>query len=75
MKTHAIRWKSTVNGRAGTGTRLFDQEQAERLAIELNEQYPEIEHEAVIHSPMPAEPEAREPTSSAGQSRDSDSNK
>ena len=63
MRTHAIRWKSTVNGSTGTGTKLFEQEQAERLAKELNEHYPEIDHEAVIHSPTPAEPAVREPDS------------
>jgi len=48
MNTHAIRWKSTVSGSIGTGTKLFAKEEAERLAAELNEEYPEIDHEAVI---------------------------
>jgi hypothetical protein len=47
-KTHAIHWKSTATGGVGTGTKLFEQEEAERLATELNENYPEIEHKAVI---------------------------
>ena len=56
MKTHAIHWKSTVSGRIGTGTRLFEKEEAERLATELNEDYPDIDHDAVIPVPPSAEP-------------------
>lgn len=48
MKTYAIHWKSTLNGITGTGTRLFEKEEAERLTTELNERYPEIDHEAII---------------------------
>jgi len=51
MKTHAIHWKSTVNGKIGTGIRLFEKEEAERLATELNEDYPDIDHNAVIPVP------------------------
>lgn len=47
MKTHVIHWKSISNGRIGTGTKLFEKEEAEHLAIELNEGYPDIVHEAV----------------------------
>ncbi len=47
MKTHAIHWKSTVSGKIGTGTRLFEKEEAKRLATELNEDYPDIDHDAV----------------------------
>ena len=54
MKTHAIYWKSAVSGQIGTGTKLFEREEAERLATELNEGYPDIDHEAVI--PVPAAP-------------------
>ena len=61
MKTHAIHWKSTVSGSIGTGTKLFEKEAAERLATELNESYPEIDHEAVIPAPTPADPAAAEP--------------
>jgi len=56
MKTHAIHWKSTVSGKIGTGTRLFEKEEAERLATELNEYYPDIDHDAVIPVPSSVEP-------------------
>jgi hypothetical protein len=48
MKTYAIHWKSSITGTVGTGTKLFEKEEAERLAAELNENYPDIHHEAVI---------------------------
>jgi len=44
---YVIQWKSLVNGRAGRGTKHFDREEAERLAEELNREYPQIHHEAV----------------------------
>jgi hypothetical protein len=44
---YVIRWKSKVNGRAGRGSKCFDRIEAERLAQELNREYPQIEHEAV----------------------------
>lgn len=46
-KTYVIEWKSKVNGRCGRGTTLFDREEAEILAEELNRDYPEIEHQPV----------------------------
>ncbi len=57
-KTYVIEWKSRINGRAGRGTTLFDGEEAEVLAEELNRDYPEIEHQplntmAVEHSHEP----------------------
>ncbi|MGA2865107.1 MAG: hypothetical protein ABSF95_11560 [Verrucomicrobiota bacterium] len=55
MRTYAIHWKSTVTGTVGTGSRLFEKEEAERLATELNENYPDIDHEAVIPVPPSAE--------------------
>ena len=61
MQTYAIRWKSAVNGSIGTGKGLFAKEKAERLATELNEKYPDIDHEAVIAAPASAEPAAPEP--------------
>jgi len=61
MKTHAIRWKSSVTGRIGTGTKLFEKEAAKRLATELDGSYPEIDHEAVIPVPPAAEPAAAKP--------------
>jgi hypothetical protein len=53
MKTHAIYWKSAISGQIGTGTKLFEKKEAERLATELNEGYPDIDHEAVIPVPAP----------------------
>jgi hypothetical protein len=44
-KMYVIQWKSKVNGRAGRGTKLFDQAEAERLVEELNLEYPQIHHE------------------------------
>ena len=44
-KMYVIHWKSTVNGRAGTGTKLFHRDEAEALVRELNREYPQIEHE------------------------------
>jgi hypothetical protein len=45
--TYVIRWKSKVNGRAGRGTKQFERVEAERLAQELNREYPQIEHEVI----------------------------
>jgi len=64
MKTYAIHWKSSVSGNTGTGTKRFAKEEAGRLATELNEKYPDIDHEAVIPAPTPAEHAAAEPASS-----------
>jgi hypothetical protein len=58
MKTYAIHWKSVVTGTVGTGTKRFEKEEAERLARELNENYPDIKHEAVIPVLHVVEPEA-----------------
>lgn len=63
-KKYVIQWKSNVNGRAGKGTKLFEQEEGQRLVEELNFEHPEIEHELVerrpdpvVHNPAAAEPE------------------
>ena len=53
--TYVIRWKSKVNGRAGRGTKCFERSEAERLAEELNREYPQIEHEAVKMTPQMAQ--------------------
>jgi hypothetical protein len=53
--TYVIRWKSKVNGRAGRGTKQFDRVEAERLAQELNREYPQIEHEVIKWTPQMAE--------------------
>ena len=54
MKTYAIHWKSSVTGTIGTGTKRFEKEDAERLVAELNENYPDIDHEAIIPAPTTA---------------------
>jgi hypothetical protein len=64
MKTHAIYWKSNVSGQIGTGTKLFEKKEAELLATELNEDYPEIDHKAVIPVPTAAESKGEAPTES-----------
>jgi len=47
ISPYVIQWKSKVNGRAGRGTKQFERKEAERLAEELNHEYPDILHEAV----------------------------
>jgi len=61
MKSYTIHWKSIDNGRIGAGTFLFEREEAERLAAELNENYPGIQHQVVLAASAPME-------SAAGQS-------
>jgi hypothetical protein len=61
MKTHAIHWKSRVTGTTGTGTKLFKKKEAERFATELNEDYPDFDHEAVIPVHATAESTVAEP--------------
>jgi len=46
--SYVIQWRSKVNGRAGKGTKEFDRAEAERLAVELNKEYPQILHEPVV---------------------------
>ena len=58
---YVIQWKSSVNGRAGRGTKLFERDEAEELVQELNRDYPDIQHEFVkaegrTLSPSPEEP-------------------
>jgi len=45
---YVIQWKSLVNGRSGKGTKQFSLDEAERLAEELNREYPDIVHEVVL---------------------------
>ena len=45
--SYVIQWKSTVNGRAGRGTKRFDKDEVEKLVEELNREYPQIEHSAI----------------------------
>jgi hypothetical protein len=63
-KKCVIKWKSKVNGRAGRGTKLFDQAEAQRLAEELNREYPQIVHEAVDAASLP------QPTHASSDSED-----
>jgi hypothetical protein len=60
--TYVIRWKSKVNGRAGRGTKGFERGEAERLAQELNREYPQIEHEAVKMTAQPSEQKSGQET-------------
>ena len=61
MKTHTIQWKSRANGRSGASSRLLKQEEAERLAAELNREYPHMRHEAIFALPNPIDtPEHKE---------------
>ncbi len=73
MNTYLIQWKSTINGRAGRGSKLFEFEEANRLAAELNREYPGIHHEPVkadatpeVAASPPMEPaEAERPEAAA----------
>ena len=58
MRTYAIHLKSNVTGAAGVGTNRFEKEEAEHLARELNENYPDINHEAVVPTPSAVQPAA-----------------
>ncbi len=61
-EAYVIQWKNKVNGRAGRGTRQLSREEADELAQELNQEYPEILHEAVPwrdSPPVPAESSAK----------------
>jgi hypothetical protein len=58
-----IQWKSRMNGRAGRGSKVFSREDAERLAQELNEDYPEIDHEVVPAPPENPAADAASPSS------------
>ena len=52
--SYVIQWKSTVNGRAGRGTKRFEKEEVDRLVEELNREYPQIEHSAIPAVDEPA---------------------
>jgi hypothetical protein len=59
---YVIQWKSKVNGRTGKGTKLFEQDEAARLADELNREYPKIHHEPVpAQSAEPGSPPGSQP--------------
>jgi hypothetical protein len=57
---YVIKWASKVNGRTGHGTKVFNREEAERLADELNQEYPDIEHQVTPAraGPPPTEAES-----------------
>jgi hypothetical protein len=52
-ESFVIQWKSTVNGRVGKGTKIFNRKEGEELIEELNSDYPEMIHELVIAPPGP----------------------
>ena len=64
-KSYVIQWKSLVTGRSGKGTKLLELEEAQLLANELNQGYPDIQHEPVHASAQAPEPvpEAHQPES------------
>ena len=55
-KTYVIAWKSNVGAITRQGTKRFTREEAEQLAAELNEEHPEIFHEAVNLTPTAPAP-------------------
>ena len=57
-----IQWKSTVNGRVGKGTKIFNRKEGEELIRELNREYPEMVHELIIARSVPGSPEAERTT-------------
>ncbi len=44
---YIITWKARISGRTGHGKKIMDKPEAERVAAELNEEYPEYEHTVV----------------------------
>jgi hypothetical protein len=46
-KTYVITWRSRIGPAAGQGKKYFLRAEAERLAEELNREYPGFIHEAV----------------------------
>jgi len=46
MKTHVIHWKCRISGRTGIGPILLAPEEADLLTKELNEEFPDIQHQA-----------------------------
>jgi hypothetical protein len=62
--SYVIQWKSKVNGRAGRGTKRFEKDEVDQLVEELNREYPQIEHQAILatESERVAEPVAPDPS-------------
>ena len=52
-ESFVIQWKSTVNGRIGKGTKIFNRAEGEELIQELNSEYPEMVHELIRVPPGP----------------------
>ena len=46
-KTYVISWRSRIGPAAGQGKKRFAHDEAQRLAEELNREYPGFIHEAV----------------------------
>ncbi len=54
---YRIAWVNNVNGRNGVGTKEFTLEEVTALVAELNEEYPDITHEArSVDGPMDPPP-------------------
>jgi len=47
QKVYVIQWKCMISGKHGTGTIRLGQEEANRLAAELNRDAPDLRYEAV----------------------------
>jgi hypothetical protein len=47
MKLYVIQWKCVISGKIGTGCIPLGQEEADRLAAELNRDIPGLYHEAI----------------------------
>jgi hypothetical protein len=59
-KTYIISWKRKSHAASGRSKGVFTREEAERLAEELNRDYPDIIHEPVnLHAPPPASAEPK----------------
>lgn len=56
-KTYVISWRSRIGPAAGQGKKYFAREDAERLAEELNREYPGFIHEPV--DTLEEEPQAQ----------------
>ena len=67
---YVIQWKSKVNGRAGRGTKQFERQDAERLAEELNREYPDIQHEVVKALPQQERGPELEPVEEVAESEE-----
>ena len=46
-KTYVISWRSRSGPAIGQGKKLLERDEAERLAEELNQEYPDFVHEAI----------------------------